>query len=76
MMLFLLSSDPLVSGSPFFMVEAVDFTVESPKCVGTQIEQGVRSPYSKLQKPDYLVSKTAPSGFVDFDNNQGRYWHR
>jgi hypothetical protein len=48
MMLFLLSSDPLVSGSPFFMVEVVDFTAESPKCVGTQIEQGVRSPYSKL----------------------------
>jgi hypothetical protein len=48
-MLFLLRSDPLVSESPFFMVEVDDSPAESPKCVHTQIKHGAESSYSKQE---------------------------
>jgi hypothetical protein len=47
MMLFLSRLDPLVSEFPFFMLdvrEVVDSPAESPKCVGTQIEQEPEAP--------------------------------
>jgi hypothetical protein len=43
-MLFLLRSEPLVSRSPFFMVEVVDSPAESPKYLAHKSKRGPEAP--------------------------------
>jgi hypothetical protein len=73
MMLFLSRSDSLMPEPPFFMLEWRE-VVNSPKCVGTRIEQEPEVPIQNRKKLDTPVWQIKGPSFVRTDGSQGRRW--